>query len=97
MVQIENEYAVSKINDRAYLNWLRDETKKYVQDDAVLFTVDIPNSVEELRSGKIDDVLATIDFGIDRAHEMDDLFKMLREVQPNGPLVNRFVCHEPTI
>lgn len=86
MVQIENEYAASKLRDHDYLIWLRDLTKKYVKDDAVLFTVDIPESVDDLLSGKIDDVLATIDFGIDSTDKMDDLFNMLRKVQPNGPL-----------
>lgn len=50
--------------------------------------MDIPNSVEEMKCGYIDGVFATTDFGIDRAHEMDRIWKMLREVQPNGPLVN---------
>lgn len=54
----------------------------------MLFTVDIPNSVEEMRCGKIDGVFATTDFGIDRAHEMKEIWSLLRQVQPNGPLVN---------
>lgn len=62
--------------------------EKYVQKKAVLFTVDIPSSVDGLRCGNIDGVFATTDFGIDRAHEMDEIWKMLRQVQPKGPLVN---------
>lgn len=54
----------------------------------MLFTVDIPNSVEEMRCGQIEGVFATTDFGIDRAHEMDAIWKMLRTIQPTGPLVN---------
>lgn len=59
-----------------------------MRQKAVLFTVDIPNSVAEMRTGKIDGVLATTDFGIDRAHEIGAIWQMLRAVQPNGPLVN---------
>lgn len=62
--------------------------EKYVQNKALLFTVDIPNSVEEMECGHIDGVFATTDFGIDRAHEMDAIWKMLRQIQPKGPLVN---------
>lgn len=28
LVQVENEYGVSKLYDKIYLNWLRDETGK---------------------------------------------------------------------
>lgn len=70
------------------MNWLRDETEKYVEGKAVLFTTDIPNSVEEMKCGKIENVLATTDFGIDKENEMDSIWEMLRQVQPNGPLVN---------
>lgn len=59
-----------------------------MQNKAVLFTVDIPNSVDEMKCGHIDGVFATTDFGIDRAHEMDAIWKMLRQIQTKGPLVN---------
>lgn len=62
--------------------------ESYVEGKAVLFTTDIPNSVEEMKCGKIDNVLATTDFGIDKESEMETIWSMLREVQPNGPLVN---------
>lgn len=61
---------------------------KYVQENAVLFTVDIPNSVEEMRCGIIENVFATTDFGIDKTDVMDNIWSMLREIQPTGPLVN---------
>lgn len=41
-----------------------------------------------MRCGKIDGVFATTDFGIDRAHEMNEIWSLLRKIQPNGPLVN---------
>ncbi|KAH8255693.1 hypothetical protein KR038_008834 [Drosophila bunnanda] len=85
MVQVENEYG-DYACDHDYLNWLRDETEKYVNGKALLFTVDIPN--EKMSCGKIENVFATTDFGIDRIHEIDEIWKMLRVHQPTGPLVN---------
>lgn len=41
-----------------------------------------------MQCGKIDGVFATTDFGIDRAHEMNAIWTLLRQIQPNGPLVN---------
>lgn len=64
MVQVENEYG-DYACDHDYLNWLRDETEKYVSGKALLFTVDIPN--EKMSCGKIENVFATTDFGIDRS------------------------------
>ncbi|XP_055379713.1 beta-galactosidase-like isoform X2 [Condylostylus longicornis] len=86
MVQVENEYGAFPACDKKYLEWLRDETKKYIQNKAILFTTDIPD--ETISCGKIDGVFATTDFGADRVHEMDQIWKTLRTVQPNGPLVN---------
>ncbi|XP_023174948.2 beta-galactosidase isoform X1 [Drosophila hydei] len=86
MVQVENEYAAYYACDHEYLNWLRDETDKYVENKALLFTVDIPN--ERMHCGKIENVFATTDFGIDRIHEIDKIWEYLRGVQPTGPLVN---------
>ncbi|XP_073823066.1 beta galactosidase isoform X2 [Musca autumnalis] len=86
MVQVENEYGAFHACDHDYLNWLRDETKKYVKDNALLFTTDIPN--ERIQCGKIEGVFATTDFGFERVNEIDELWKILRSVQPTGPLVN---------
>ncbi|TMW52323.1 hypothetical protein DOY81_002580 [Sarcophaga bullata] len=86
MVQVENEYGSFSACDRDYLNWLRDETAAYVQDKALLFTTDIPN--ERIKCGKIEGVFATTDFGIDGIYEIDEIWKILRSVQPTGPLVN---------
>ncbi|XP_061390128.1 beta-galactosidase [Musca vetustissima] len=86
MVQVENEYGAFHACDHDYLNWLRDETLKYVHDKALLFTTDIPN--DRIKCGKIEGVFATTDFGFERVVEMDNLWKILRSVQPTGPLVN---------
>lgn len=84
MVQIENEYG-SFSCDRSYRNWMHNETKKYVGDKAVMFTNDGPI---QLPCGKIDDVLATLDFGNDSNSEIDRFWQILRHYQPNGPLMN---------
>lgn len=61
MVQVENEYGSFEC-DHVYTEWLRDLTKKYVDDKAVLFTTDMPNE-NAIRCGRIPDVFTTIDFG----------------------------------
>lgn len=69
MVQVENEYGVFAACDNNYMEWLRDETKKYVNDDALLFTVDIPN--ERFGCGVVSGVFATTDFGAERGTTCD--------------------------
>lgn len=59
MVQVENEYG-SFGCDNDYKLWNRDLTESYVKGKAVLFTNDGPS---QTRCGKIDGVLATLDFG----------------------------------
>ena len=86
MVQVENEYGAFKSCDKEYLNFLKDETVKHVHE-TLLFTTDRPFD-NELECGQIDGVFVTTDFGIHTADEVDANFKRLREVQPNGPLVN---------
>lgn len=60
MVSVENEYGSFSACDRNYTRWLRDETQRYIQNKAVLFTNDGPSQTV---CGKIDGVLATLDFG----------------------------------
>lgn len=60
MVQLENEYGAYGCS-RDYREWLRNETKKYVGDKAVLFTTDQSND-GSVKCGKTDWVLATVDF-----------------------------------
>lgn len=87
MVQIENEYGAFKACDVEYKNFLRDETKKYTKDNAILFTTDRPID-NEIECGLIDDVFITTDFGIANLTQVEFNFKKLREFQPKGPLVN---------
>ncbi|XP_055378548.1 beta-galactosidase [Condylostylus longicornis] len=83
LVQVENEYGSFRACDQKYREWLRDETHQYVMDKAALFTNDGPYV---LRCGKIDGVLATLDFG--HGDDLNLVWKKLREVEPQGPLVN---------
>lgn len=64
MVQIENEYAIYNKCDKEHLEFLRDETRKYVDENVLLFTTDIPNGT--VSCGTVDGAYATIDFGADR-------------------------------
>lgn len=60
MVQVENEYG-SFGCDVPFRNWMKNITEQYVQSaDAVLFTNDGPSQTS---CGKIENVLATLDFG----------------------------------
>lgn len=61
MVQVENEYGLFSC-DQKYKEWMRDEVLKYVGDKAVIFTNDYQYE-DVAKCGKIDNVLATIDFG----------------------------------
>ncbi|XP_023159791.2 beta-galactosidase [Drosophila hydei] len=83
MVQVENEYGSYFACDANYRNWLRDETQSHVKDSAVLFTNDGPGV---LRCGKIQGVLATMDFGA--TSNLKDIWAKLRQFEPKGPLVN---------
>lgn len=88
MVQIENEYGAFLACDIEYKNFLRDETFKYTNDKALLFTTDPPWDKNELTCGAIDGVFKTTDFGLADLSLIEENFGKLREVQPTGPLVN---------
>ncbi|CAO1424480.1 unnamed protein product [Diamesa hyperborea] len=85
MVQVENEYGSFYACDHKYMEWLRDETLKYTEGNAVLFTNDGPSV---LRCGKIPNVLATMDFGAADNRTIDSYWRLLRKFEPKGPLVN---------
>ncbi|XP_053676635.1 beta-galactosidase-like [Anopheles nili] len=85
MVQVENEYGSFYACDHKYLNWLRDETERYVMGNAVLFTNNGPGLE---KCGAIEHVLSTLDFGPGSEDEINGYWTKLRETQPKGPLVN---------
>ncbi|XP_053680803.1 beta-galactosidase-like [Anopheles nili] len=87
MVQIENEYGAFGKCDKTYLKFLKQETDRYVQGQAVLFTVDRPYD-DEIGCGRIDDVFITTDFGLMTDEEVDTHAAKVRSYQPKGPLVN---------
>ncbi len=82
LVQVENEYGFSFPCNRNYQNWLTDETTKYIKDKAVLFTNDVP---DYLYCGKIENVLAGLDFGPTRNSTIEANWKKLRKFQPKSP------------
>lgn len=59
MVQVENEYGSYACNSEFRLR-MKQLTERHVRGAAVLFTNDGPS---QTRCGKIDGVLATLDFG----------------------------------
>lgn len=67
LVQVENQYGKAGC-DRVYQHWVRDETLKYVRDKVVLITNDIKDE-KYVKCGKIDGVLATIDFKAGNFHK----------------------------
>lgn len=84
MLQIENEYG-NYACDRAYNEWLRDLVRRYVGDDAVLFTTD--NSAN-LKCGAIDGVLTTVDFyPTTNKTEIQEYFDAQRAFDPTAPRV----------
>ncbi|RWS14246.1 hypothetical protein B4U79_11153 [Dinothrombium tinctorium] len=85
MIQIENEYGSYQACDFAYTSFLRDYVKSFVGDSAVLFTTD-GNADKYLMCGKVDRVLATIDFG--PKQDPTSSFAILRNHRKHGPLVN---------
>jgi beta-galactosidase len=85
MVQVENELGAYKTCDINYLEFLRDETLKYVSDNVVLFTSDW--SQDKTLTCGIDGLFKTINFGLSSYEEVEGSFKKLREYQPKGPLV----------
>uniref|UniRef100_A0A336LY51 Beta-galactosidase n=1 Tax=Culicoides sonorensis TaxID=179676 RepID=A0A336LY51_CULSO len=87
MVQVENEYGAFKKCDAVYKAFVANQTKRYTDDKALLFTVDRPFD-GELECGKIEGVYCTTDFGLATDAEVDNHWKELRSVQPKGPLVN---------
>uniref|UniRef100_A0A8D8BTH8 Beta-galactosidase n=1 Tax=Culex pipiens TaxID=7175 RepID=A0A8D8BTH8_CULPI len=87
MVQLENEYGAFGKCDKQYLNVLKEETEKYTQGKAVLFTVDRPYD-DEIVCGQIPGVFITTDFGLMTDDEVDTHAAKVRSIQPKGPLVN---------
>lgn len=92
MVQVENEYgsydkAPKKSCDTNYTNTLRDTFQRHLGPNVLLFTTD-GNGHNYFKCGKIENVFATVDFGIMNQTNVRKAFSILRQYQPNGPLVN---------
>ncbi|PKN98886.1 MAG: beta-galactosidase [Chloroflexi bacterium HGW-Chloroflexi-4] len=80
MVQVENEYG-SYGDDKAYLAHIRD-TLRRIGVVEFLFTSDGEQG-RNLNAGMLDGTFATVNFD----HAPEHAFKLLRELQPDGPLM----------
>ncbi|CAI6367734.1 unnamed protein product [Macrosiphum euphorbiae] len=85
MVQVENEYGSYYACDSDYRLWLRDLLKGYVEDKALLYTIDICRQ-RDFDCGPIPEVYATVDFGI--SVNASQCFDFLKTIQKGGPPVN---------
>ncbi|KAK8753118.1 hypothetical protein OTU49_002622 [Cherax quadricarinatus] len=85
MVQVENEYGSSSNCDFKYTTHLREVLRQHLGPSLVLFTVDSTGS-SNLKCGKIQEVYATVDFGLGTDPKM--MFEQQRLFEPRGPLVN---------
>ncbi len=80
MVQVENEYG-SYGDDKAYLAYIRDSLKRMGIVE-FLFTSDGEQG-RNLKAGMLEGTFATVNFD----HAPEHAFKLLRELQPEGPLM----------
>jgi len=85
MVQVENEYGSYYACDLNYKLWLRDLFKGYVENKALLYTIDTCQQ-KSFDCGSIPEVYATVDFGI--SVNASKCFNLMRKVQKGGPPVN---------
>lgn len=60
LVQVENEYGVAGCNPK-YMEWMRDETHRYVGDKAVLYSNDV-KAERFIRCGHVDGIIEGSDF-----------------------------------
>jgi len=61
--KVENEYGSYYACDSNYKLWLRDLFKSYIENNALLYTIDICEQ-KNFDCGPIPEVYATVDFGI---------------------------------
>lgn len=85
LVQVENEYGSYYACDSEYKLWIRDLFRSYVENKAVLFTIDGCGQ-SYFDCGVIPEVYATVDFGI--SSNASQCFDFMRKVQKGGPFVN---------
>lgn len=85
MVQVENEYGSYYACDSNYKLWLRDLFKSYVENNALLYTIDICEQ-KNFDCGPIPEVYATVDFGI--SSNASKCFNFMKKLQKGGPPVN---------
>ncbi|XP_045415971.1 beta-galactosidase-1-like protein isoform X2 [Lemur catta] len=82
-IQVENEYGSYRACDFSYMRHLAGLFRALLGDKILLFTTDGP---EGLRCGSLQGLYTTVDFG--PADNMTQIFSLLRQYEPHGPLVN---------
>lgn len=85
MVQVENEYGNYIHCDHDYMSQLEQLFRSYLGNNVILFTTD-PSLSYALKCGSLPSLFTTVDFG--PTTDPVAAFKVLREFQSNGPLVN---------
>lgn len=60
MVQVENQYGQYGCDDK-YMGWMRDEIHKYIEDNAIMITNNLPNGMQ-IACTKVKHVLIALDF-----------------------------------
>ena len=93
--QIENEYGSYFACDKVYLKFLESFYKEFLVDDVVLFSVDDGFRGKEIECGSLSTTFKTVDFGPTK--DVVHGFDILKKLQPNGPLVSRFIVNFPCI
>ncbi|KAK3752223.1 hypothetical protein QZH41_002758 [Actinostola sp. cb2023] len=84
-VQVENEYGIYIHCDHDYMSQLEGIFRSHLGDNVILFTTD-PSLAYVLKCGTLPSLFTTVDFG--PGTDPAGAFKVLRQFQKNGPLVN---------
>lgn len=88
MVEVEHEYGALKVCDEVYKSHVKTSIENSLGPDVFLFSTDRPKG-NEMHCGFIDGIFATTNFGVSDRAEIGYYFvSFLREVQPEGPLMN---------
>lgn len=88
MVEVEHEYGALNVCDEAYKTHVKNLIVSHIGTNTILFSTDRPKG-NEMKCGFTDGVFATTNFGASDRAEIGYYFvSYLREVQPEGPLMN---------
>ncbi|KAK8782261.1 hypothetical protein V5799_016406 [Amblyomma americanum] len=90
-VQVENEYGLYDVCDKAYMRHLVDKFQQHLGLDTVLFRTDTPDD-KAYECDRVEGTLVTTDFGPAKATTQQAYDAVKRE-QPHGPfVVTEYYC-----